>query len=98
MNWIDDLKIRLFPPVSRRAALVIASKSLSHPAAAATLVCHGRRPEHFRVYGGYPEPCWWVEVPWADGKDGSMIRSSRVIAVGRRSGKVYYDGAAGDEG
>lgn len=98
MNWIDDLKIRLFPPVSRRAALAIARKALLQPAAAATLVCHGRMPEHFRVYGSFPEPCWWVEVPWADGKDGSMIRSSRVIVVGRRTGELYYDGAAGDEG
>lgn len=98
MNWIDDLKILLFPPVSRREALTIARKALLCQPAKIALVCHGRMPGHFRVYGSFPEPCWWIVAPWGDGKDGSMIRSSRVIAVGRKTGKVHYDGSAGDEG
>lgn len=98
MNWLDDLKIRLFPPVSRRVALAIARQSLLHAAGSASLVCHGRKPSNFCVYGHFPEPCWWIVAPWGDGKDDFCLRSSRVIAVGRKTGRVYYDGSAGDEG
>jgi len=99
MNWIDDLKMLLFPPVSRREALAIARKALSCSMAEAALVCHGRVPKHFRVYGSFSEPCWWIVAPWGNnGKNGLVIRSSRVIAVGRKTGKVHYDGSAGDEG
>lgn len=98
MNWFEQLKIVLFPPVNRRAALDIARQALSGSATTATMACHGRRPENSHIYGNFPEPCWWIVAPWGDGKDGLMIRSSRVIVVGRQSGKVYYDGSAGDEG
>jgi len=63
-----------------------------------SLICRGRKPASFNIYGSFPEPCWWIVVPWDDGKDGFMIRSSRVIAVGKQTGKVHYDGSAGDEG
>ena len=45
-----------------------------------------------------PEPCWWVEVPSGDGRNGLLIRSSRVIVIGRQTGTIHYDGPAGDEG
>lgn len=60
--------------------------------------CHGTKPAQFRIYANPPEPCWWVEVPWSDGKDRYMIRSSRVIVIGRQTGTIHYDGSAGDEG
>lgn len=98
MNWFEQLKIVLFPPVNCRSALDIARQALSGSATTATMVCHSRQPENSNIYGNFPEPCWWIVAPWGDGKDGLMIRSSRVIAVGRLTGKVHYDGPAGDEG
>jgi len=98
MNWLAHLTTLLFPPVRRQAALNIARQALAHTRDMAPLACHGRRPAGFHIYGDVPEPCWWVVAPWDDGKDGFVIRSSRVIAVGKQSGKVHYDGSAGDEG
>lgn len=98
MNWLEHLKILLFPPVRRTAALGIVRELLARTAATAPLICHGRKPANFHIYGTIPEPCWWIVAPWADGKNGVALRSSRVIAVGRQTGKVHYDGSAGDEG
>jgi hypothetical protein len=98
MEWFEHLKVHLFPPVTRRMALDIATLALAQSVASEPLICHGRKPERFRIYANPPEPCWWVQAPWADGKDGCMIRSSRVIVIGRKSGAVHYDGSAGDEG
>lgn len=96
MKCFEQMKLYLFPPVTRRMALDIAKQELAQSVASEPLICHGRKPEHFRMYAGFPEPCWWVQAPWGDGK--VMIRSSRVIAIGRRTGIVHYDGSAGDEG
>lgn len=98
MHWFEHLIVRFFPPVNRSTALDIARQALSLSVAQAELVCHGRKPVSFSIYGRLPEPCWWIIVPWDDGKDDCAIRSSRVIAVGKQSGKVHYDGSAGDEG
>ena len=98
MNWLEHLKIFLFPPVSRDAALEIARQTLMRATGTASLVCHGRKPGNFLIYGNIPEPCWWIVAPMGDGKDCLVISSSRVIAVGRQTGKVHYDGSAGDEG
>lgn len=96
MKWFEQMTLCLFPPVTRRMALDIAKQALVQSVATEPLICHGRKPEQFHIYANLPEPCWWVEAPWGDGK--VMIRSSRVIAIGRRTGTVHYDGPAGDEG
>jgi hypothetical protein len=98
MHRLDHIKVRLFPPVTRSAALDIARQVLSQSASQASLICYGRKPASFNIYASLPEPCWWIVVPWNDDKEGFVIRSSRVIAVGRQTGKVHYDGLAGDEG
>ncbi|MCX7167848.1 MAG: hypothetical protein NTV11_16445 [Rhodocyclales bacterium] len=98
MKWFEHLKVHLFPPVTRRMALDIATQALAQSVESAPLICHGRKPDRFRIYANLPEPCWWVQAAWGDGKDGLMIRSSRVIVIGRRTGTVHYDGSAGDEG
>jgi hypothetical protein len=98
MKWFEQLKVYLFPPVNRNAALDIAKQKLALPMASEPLICHGRKPSHFHIYANLPEPCWWIQVPWGDGKEEVSIRNSRVIVVGRQSGKVFYDGSAGDEG
>jgi hypothetical protein len=97
MNRLGQDNVTLFPPVTQRMALDIARQALAQPVAAELLVCHGRKPAQFTIYGDLPEPCWWVQVPWND-KEVNAIRSSRVIVVGRQTGKVHYDGSAGDEG
>jgi hypothetical protein len=94
MKWLGELKVHLFPPVTQRMALAIAQQSVvSEP-----LICLGRKPHQFHVYANPPEPCWWVQAPWGDGKDGITLRSSRVILIGRQTGTIHYDGSAGDEG
>jgi hypothetical protein len=56
--------------------------------------CYGEKPEQFCVYMTADEPCWYIVVPWDDGL--VAFRSSRVIVVGKRTGKIHFDGAAGD--
>lgn len=98
MNWLGNLKVRLFPPVTQRMALDIARQALAQPVTVAPLICHARNPTHFNIYAGFPEPCWWVQVPWNDDSGPPVLRSSHVIVIGRQSGKILYDGSAGDEG
>ncbi|SRR6266571_5631032 len=98
MNWFAQLKVHLFPPVTRRMALDIATRALTQSVASEQLICHGRKPPQFRIYANPPEPCWWVQAPWGDGKDGITIRSSRVILAGKLTGTIHYDGSADDEG
>ncbi len=93
-----QMKVGLFPPVTREKALGIVSKALGQSDASEPLICHGRKPKRFSIYADLPEPCWWVLVPWDDENDVIAIRSSRVIVVGRQTGRIHYDGPAGDEG
>ncbi len=88
----------LFPPITRQMALDIASQALAQSVASEPLICHGRKPANFNIYCNLLEPCWWIQVPWGDAKDVTALRSSRVIVVGRQTGKGHYDGPAGDEG
>ena len=94
---LGQLKVLLFPPITRRMALDIARQALAQSVAAEPLVCHGRKPARFSIYANLPEPCWWVQAPWND-REVIALRSSRVIVIGRQTGKVHYDGPAGDEG
>lgn len=97
-TWLQQMLGRMFQPVSRNDALRIASQSLQIDALGIRLICHGTKPAQFHIYANLPEPCWWIVVPWDDGKDGLMIRSSRVIVIGRQTGAIHYNGPAGDEG
>lgn len=98
MKWLGQLKVRLFPPVTQQMALDIARQALAQSVASDALICHGRKPAQFNLYASFPEPCWWVQAPWNDDKDGNAIRSSHVIVIGRQTGRILYDGPAGDEG
>lgn len=55
-------------------------------------------PQRISPYLMPNEPCWVVRAPWFDGHDGTTIRSSRIIMVCKKSGKILYDGSAHDEG
>ncbi|HCE42863.1 MAG TPA: hypothetical protein DET40_04895 [Lentisphaeria bacterium] len=54
------------------------------------------RPSNCNTYLPTLEPCWYVYVPWGDGK--IALRSSRVIIMSKATGKILYEGGAGDEG
>ncbi len=81
------LKVLLFPPITRRMAQDIARQALAQSVASEPLICHGRRPTRFSIYADLPEPCWWVQAPWND-SEANVIRSSRVIVIGRETGRI----------
>jgi hypothetical protein len=89
-------RLWLLPPVSRREAAAIACRHIAPPLDAVRVV--DGKPENARIYSPPVEPCWYVHAPWGDGKDGHMLRSSRLMAVSKTSGRVLYDGSACDEG
>ena len=93
---IDNLHIYLFQPLTRRDALEIAAKRMAQTDVA--LICHGNKPSRFHIYNEPAEPCWWIQAPWGDGHSDYALRSSRVIVVGRRTGRIHFDGSANDEG
>jgi hypothetical protein len=97
-NWQQQMLGPMFQPVSEDDALRIASESLINDVRRIRLICHGTKPAQFNIYANPSEPCWWVEVPRGDGEEGYVIRSKRVIAIGRQTGKIHYDGSARDEG
>jgi len=93
---LKSLWIRFFPPVSKHAAVEIARQALT-PQAGAFSIC-GKKPQNINVYNLPREPSWFIFAPWGDGKDGAILRSSRLILVSKLTGKILYDGSANDEG
>jgi len=93
---LQKFRLRWFPPVSRRRALRLARNACGHDLAFHSI--EGDRPGNINLYNLPAEPCWFVFSPWNDGKDGTMLRSSRLLLVSKLSGKILYDGSAMDEG
>jgi hypothetical protein len=91
---LHRIRLRFFPPVSRRKAVDIAIEN-GIPASHSNPV-FGRMPESVHIYTPTKEPCWFIYPPWNDGR--LMLRSSRIVLVSKESGRVLYDGEAGDEG
>ncbi|SBT04599.1 conserved hypothetical protein [Candidatus Propionivibrio aalborgensis] len=89
---------RMFQPISRSDALRIASHALVNGAKGGRLICHDTQPDNCRIYQTQTEPCWYIYAPWSDHKEVMMLRSSRVILVGKLTGIIHYDGSAQDEG
>lgn len=93
--------------ISGADALVIARV---HRAQEALRILDSRTPDRLeRVVDGKTcrlsiynlptdEATWVVYVPWGDGFDRKMLRSSRVIVISKIDGRVVYDGSANDEG
>jgi len=89
------MRLRFFPPVSRRKAAEIARQNCSSPDAELEIL--PAKPSTL-IYHSFPtEPCWFFYAPWEDGRPW-MLRSSRMILVSKETGKVVYDGDARDEG
>lgn len=97
-DWLQQLRGRLFWPISREQSLQIAERALARPVDAEALVCHDAKQSMCRIYELTSEPCWYIFAPWDDQNEPPAIRSRRVILVGKLTGTIHYDGSAGDEG
>lgn len=84
----------LFPPVGRKAALCIAAEACRP----GSMEIRSGLPPNAWFYSTSTEPFWCIRVPRNDGRDGTMLRSSRIILVSKQTGKILYDGSAHDEG
>jgi hypothetical protein len=87
--------VKKFPPITKQRALAIAARAfIPH---GGQFKCYSQKPDSCRIYGiNTDQPCWYVYSPWADGM--LALRSSRVMVISRLTGKILYDGSAGDEG
>ena len=56
MSLFDRLRLYLFPPVTRNAALEIASRVLVQSVATQPLICHDKPPDNFHLYATWSEP------------------------------------------
>ncbi|MDO8369868.1 MAG: hypothetical protein Q7S71_04055 [Candidatus Nitrotoga sp.] len=87
--------VKKFPPITKQLALAIAARAL--PNHGGQFKCYSQKPDNCRIYGiNTDQPCWYIYVPWEDGM--LSLRSSRVLVISRLTGKILYDGSAGDEG
>jgi len=86
--------------IDKKDALQIAIKEVSkslQPDPSGFKV-YSKKPERLQLYNVTSEPCWFVYAPRNDGHNGIMLRSSRVILISKKTGRVLYDGSANDEG
>ena len=86
--------------IDKKDALRIAIKEVSkslQPDPSGFKV-YSKKPERLHLYNMTSEPCWFVYAPWNDGYKGMMLRSSRIILISKKTGRVLYDGSANDEG
>ena len=95
-GWQRELPASAFPPVSRHKARRIAANALANNDRSDRLICHSTKPRACNIWGTQPEPCWYIYASWSGSYDGTMIRSSHMILVGKLTGVIHYDGSAGD--
>ena len=95
MRANQNYKIRKFPPITKQKALEIAAQVCKSDRK--EFHCYSKKPKNCAIYATFPgEPCWYVSAAWDDAP--LTLRSSRMIVISRMTGKVFYDGSAGDEG
>jgi hypothetical protein len=82
--------------IARETAIKIAQ--MTCPADPQSFIVYPERPNNCRLYSTPLGSCWYAYAPWQDGLDGIMLRSSRVIAISKKTGAILYDGSANDEG
>ena len=83
--------------IGRNKALRIVAEKTA--ADIGELKCYDGLPDNCHPYSNVPssgEPFWCVYVPWQDGV--LALRSSPIILVSKRTGKILCDGSANDEG
>lgn len=87
--------VKPFPAITKQKALEIATQV--YKTDSKEFHCYSKKPKNYMIYATFPdEPCWFVTAAWDDAP--YVLRSSRVIVISRETGKVLYDGEAGDEG
>lgn len=92
---LQGTNVKQFPPITKPRALEIAAQVCNDQSG--EFECHSQKPENYSFYITYPnQPCWYVFANWND--EIIALRSSRVIVISRLTGKILYDGSAGDEG
>ena len=95
-GFLSRIYARLFKENGSRNAVAIVRRHVGRDVEIYR-VCDN--PEGLAIYYGKPrEPFWCVYVSRNDGMDGMVFRSSRVVLVSKATGKILYDGDAGDEG
>lgn len=97
-NWLERLRRYIARPVSQEKALRLAAQALGRRIDPETLACHGTKPGGCHIYVATSEPCWYIFAPWDDQNGPLVLRSRRVILVGKLTGAIHYDGSANDEG
>ena len=85
-----------FPKISEQSAIKIAREYCFPHSSRVGLA--NLEQSTLRLWSKPQEPCWIVYAPWLDGKDDLILRSSRVLLISKDSGKILFDGDAGDEG
>ena len=85
---------RFFPSLAKRKALARAQE---HCLPSLFEFRHAKPSDQPVLYNAPKEDCWTIYAPWLDGKGGSMLRSSRIIMVSKKTGEILYDGSANDE-
>ena len=95
---LNRLRLRFFPPVCKKRALQIAEQHVGRIEWGLGYCIHSGKPDNARIYDEPTEPSWYVFVPWNDGIGDFMLRSSRILAISKQTGKILFDGSANDEG
>ncbi|MGD9874873.1 MAG: hypothetical protein AB7T27_11495 [Kiritimatiellia bacterium] len=94
---LKQLLCLLWSPVSRKKAAAIVCEQCG--VGAEDIQISGRKPDKVAMYGlSMIDPCWFVHVPWMDGRSRYMLCPSRIVLVSKITGKILYDGSARDEG
>jgi len=97
LGYFRSLIIWIQGKVSRQVAIEIARKDLTYTPDPADLKIYDKKPDNCHVYGvPDDDSCWFIYAPWGDGL--AMLRSSRLVVVSKKTGKVLYSGSAQDEG
>lgn len=95
--WVHVRRWVNIPNVSRSEALEIVRQHVgAEHAAAVEHWPEGLNPPI--LYGIDIRKCWIIRAPWRDGKDGTLLRSSRVVLVNKDTGAIDYDESGNDEG
>ena len=84
--------------ITKDEAVVIAEKAHG-PNFKFFGVTHGV-PSNFNIYGGFlraPDDVWCVSCSSHPDRD-DIVSSCRAIVISKDTGKILYDGGAGDEG
>lgn len=94
MKFLKRFKNIPFFPITSGMAVRIAPRRCLPPLRDFSVL--PEKPDNAHIFNAPTEPAWYVFCPWNDGH--LMLRSSRVIAISKRTGRVLYDGSANDEG